>query len=262
MSKPRKLCIFCDGYPVTKEHMWPDWLRNYIPRAKSKFYSRSGILFRSRTDAKIVLHHGDPHSGRIRCVCRTCNSGWMSVLQSRTKPILIPLLRGDRYSLRKREQGILAAWVTMFAMVAEFRLRSGDLAAISKDERRRFMETQRPLHNWKIWIGAIGDENWKGRYTHTTLPVYSSGEIVKRTNNTVPIPNTQTTTFVVNKLYVHAISSSVVDLHKQQISTRLVQRIWPLTKTIKWPPRLLTGEDAEWISTAFFMGAVQRANRS
>ena len=43
----------------------------------------------------------------------------------------------------------------MFAMVAEFRLRTGDLAAISADERRQFMKTQRPLHNWKIWVGAI-----------------------------------------------------------------------------------------------------------
>jgi hypothetical protein len=83
----------------------------------------------------------------------------MSALQIQTKPILIPLLKGERYSLRKREQVILAAWATMFAMVAEYRLRPGELVAISTDERKQFMKTQRPLPNWKIWVGAIDDEN-------------------------------------------------------------------------------------------------------
>jgi hypothetical protein len=239
--------------------MWADWLRNYIPRTKSEFYSQSGIMFRSRTDAKITRHTGDPHSGRIRCVCGTCNSGWMSVIQNQTKPILIPLLKGDRYTLRKRDQAILATWITMFTMVAEFRLRPGELAAISADERKQFMKTQNPLPNWKIWIGAIDDENWKGRYIHTTLPVYSPDDVVKRTENNVPVPNTQTTTFTVNKLYVHVLSSSVVEIDRQKISQRFVQRVWPLlTKTIKWPPRFLMPDDAELIARAFFEGVTKR----
>lgn len=261
MSKPRKFCIFCGGFPVTKEHMWAEWLRNYIPRTRINFHSRSAIVFRSGTQARTRLHSGDPHSSRVRCVCKPCNSGWMSVLQSQTKPILVPLLNGEPYSLRRRDQAILATWVTMFAMVAEFRLRSGELAAISEAERKEFMASRLPLKNWKIWIGAIDDETWRGRYVHTTLPVYSASDVEKRTSDGVPIPNTQTTSFVVNKLYVHAISSSVVDLHRQQISTKIVQRIWPLfTKIIKWPPRyFLDSQDAEWLSMAFFRGPVERA---
>lgn len=144
-------------------------------------------------------------------------------------------------------------------MVAEFQLRSGDLAAISADERKQFMKNQRLLSNWKIWIGTLEDDSWKGFYRHTTLPIYSPNDIVKRTDSGVPVPNTQTTTFVVNKLYVHVLSSSVIEVDRQEISGRFVQRIWPLTKTIKWPPRLLTSDDAEWISTAFFEGTTKRA---
>jgi hypothetical protein len=213
-------------------------------------------MYRSSTDAKIVRHTGDPHSGRVRCVCGACNSGWMSDLQNKTKPILIPLLQGDRHSLRKPSQAILAAWVTMFTMVAEFRLRPSELAAVTAEERRQFMKTQRPLPNWKIWIGSNDDVNWKGRYIHTTLPVYSSDDQGKRTSNNVLIPNTQTTTFTVNNLFIHELSSSVVEIDRQKISERLVQRIWPLlTKTIKWPPRPLTSNDAKLIAAAFFEGA-------
>lgn len=262
MSKPQRRCIFCDGHPVTKEHMWPDWLRNYIPRTKSSFYSQSGILFRSSADTKTRRHSGDPHSMRVRCVCARCNSGWMSVLQSQAKPILIPLLKGARHSLRKREQAMLATWITMFTMVAEYRLRPGELAAISADERRQFMETRRPLPNWKIWIGTINDDSWRGRYVHTTLPVYESADPGKRSAAGVLIPNTQTTTFVVDRLYVHVLSSSVVKVEKQKISSRLVERIWPLiTKTIKWPLQPLVPADADWISMAFFRSVVDRERR-
>jgi hypothetical protein len=121
------------------------------------------------------------------------------------------------------------------------------------------METQRPLPNWKIWIGAIDDENSQGRYLHTTLPIYSSDGVVKRTDNNVPVPNTQATTFTVNKLYAHVLSSSVIEIDRQKISQRFVQRVWLLlTKTIKWPPRFLTLDDAELIATAFFEGATKR----
>jgi hypothetical protein len=91
------------------------------------------------------------------------------------------------------------------------------------------------------------------------LPVYSLGDAEERTSDGVLCPNTQMTTFVVGKLYIHTISSSVIALQKQQISTRYVQRLWPLfTKTIKWPPRYLTPDDAEWISMAIFKGAIER----
>jgi hypothetical protein len=122
------------------------------------------------------------------------------------------------------------------------------------------MQTKRPLPNWKIWIGTIEDDNWTGRYIHRTLPIYSSTDVQKRTANGVLIPNTQTTTFVVNRLYIHTISSSVIDLDVQKIPSRLVHCIWPLiAKTIKWPPRSLVSEEAEWISMAFFKGAIERA---
>jgi hypothetical protein len=239
--------------------MWADWLRNYIPRTVSKYYSQSGILYPTTLDAKTALHSGDPHSSRIRCVCGVCNSGWMSAVQSKTKPILIQLLRGERCTLGKRDQAILATWIAMFTMVAEFRFRPGDLSAISANERRQFMETQRPPPNWKIWIGALGDDSWKGRYYHRTLPIYSPEDVVKRTVNGVLVPNTQTTTFVVNKLYVHVLSSSVIEVDRQKIDSRLVQRIWPLLAKIKWPPRFLSPDDAEWISSAFFEGAIERS---
>lgn len=260
MPKPRKLCIFCGGHPITKEHMWPDWLRNYIPRTRLNYHSRSGIMFKKHTKSKISLHGGDPHSSTVRRVCKSCNSGWMSQLQNLAKPILVPLIENGHISLRKRDQTILAEWITMFTMVAEFKLRSEELVSISAEERHQFKNTQRPLKNWKIWIGKTETDNWKGKYVHTTLAVSSDGVDIAITSDGVPVPNTQTTTFLVGKLYVHVVSSSSFNPRKQQISTRLVQRIWPTkTKLLKWPPRwLLSDEEAEGLSMALLRGVAKR----
>lgn len=183
----------------------------------------------------------------------------MSGLQTKAKPILIPLLGGEHIPLRKPEQSVLAAWITMFTMVAEFKLRPSDLVAIPGSERKQFKGTQRALKNWKIWIGLIENKAWMGKYDHATFCVSSEDNVMK-TSEGVPIPNTQATTFVVGKLYVHALSSSSMDLRKQQVSTRLVQRLWPNSvRLLKWPPRhALSDGEAEGISRAFLRSVAKK----
>lgn len=62
---------------------------------------------------------GEPQSGRLRVVCASCNNGWMSDLQQEAKPHLLPLIKGETYLLHRNAQKTLAAWIAMFAMVAE-----------------------------------------------------------------------------------------------------------------------------------------------
>ena len=62
---------------------------------------------------------GEPQSGRLRVVCASCNNGWMSDLQQEAKPHLLPLIKGETYLLHRNDQKTLAAWIAMFAMVAE-----------------------------------------------------------------------------------------------------------------------------------------------
>jgi hypothetical protein len=186
----------------------------------------------------------------------------MSHLQSKTKPILVPLLDGKRFLLTNKQQLQLATWATMFVMVAELSLRKKELAAVTQGERSEFKRTRKPLKNWKFWIAAIDHPDWIGRYVHTSMRVASKRQASKTTEGVIPVPNTQTTTFVVNKLYIHTISSTArgLDLGKQEIRRGMAQRIWPRSPPIiQWPPRdFLSSSDAEWLSRAFFDGAISR----
>src|SRR5262249_31198261 len=92
--RPPGRCIFCNSLGLTREHMWADWLRNYIPRVVQEHHVAVNTFFPKNPQNALRRRTGDPHSTRIKCVCRTCNNGWMSQLQKRAKPYLVPMLKG------------------------------------------------------------------------------------------------------------------------------------------------------------------------
>lgn len=102
---------------------------------------------------------GDLHSQRLRIVCRSCNQGWMSLLQQTAKPPLSALLKSGWISLSDEDQGILAAWAAMFTMVYEFA--DPLTAAVPEQHRQHLMRNGTVPQNWTIWIGRaeISDEH-------------------------------------------------------------------------------------------------------
>jgi hypothetical protein len=51
---------------------------------------------------------------------QTVKLGWMSRLQEAVRPILIPMLKGERITLHRKQQTILARWVAVNVMTAEY----------------------------------------------------------------------------------------------------------------------------------------------
>jgi hypothetical protein len=265
MSKAQKLCIFCGEPGVTKEHVWPAWLLPYLPRDAVNHASLTETHHRTHVEREVHVHAGAPYSGRLRIVCRNCNNEWMSVLQNEAKPILLPLVLGEAHTLYRKHQKILAAWMAMFAMVAEFRSKTERRIAISPVQRRYLMDLRRPPAHWKIWIGYFEREQLKGVYFHNVLPIHKRLGNEPTTANGYPLPNTQTTSIVVGKLYAHMISAAGPGIvNRQRITTAPVVQLWPIAKSpLKWPRRpSLTDAEVEQLSMAFFRGAERRATTS
>lgn len=88
--------------PLSHEHIWAEWIQTYVSRAFSKRMhtaSFSGTLHAER------IWNGDMLTDTIPCVCERCNSGWMSRLQTRAKPHIVPFLQAtwptlDRWASR------------------------------------------------------------------------------------------------------------------------------------------------------------------
>jgi len=241
--------------------VWADWLDPYLPKGVVNHERFSGTIYRTHTVKEVKKQSGSSQSGRVRVVCRECNNGWMSVLQSEAKPILVPLLKGERIGLHKKAQATLAAWIAMFTMVAEHQSRTPRKVAITTAHRRYLMDNRTVPSDWKIWIGYYERQSWPRVYVHNTLPVSSEENSINHTEDGFPLPNTQTTTFVVGQLYSHVLSTAVRGgINRQRVQVPGVVQLWPFKASpVGWPRTPMTDEQAEGIAMAYIQGAVRRS---
>jgi hypothetical protein len=262
-----RTCVFC-GKPtkMTSEHIWGDWIKQFIPPSLNKHYlglKTINVGGKPDTDG-VRIRAGDPVNSQVRIVRGDCNSGWMSVLQAKAKKFLPPLLTGERIGLGPAAQQAIAAWITMACMTAEHIIHDPFSIAISQGDRTQLTDTGVPLSNWKIYVGHYRAWKWNTKYLHTCLPIL---DIAPDPNgHEKPIANTQTSTFVLGNLYVHAMSSE----HPEYIEgwrwpirpSMVLIQIWPPKETfIAWPGMTMVDQDAMIIAEFFFRNIHAIAHR-
>lgn len=156
--EPPRTCIFCGGAPISKEHVWAEWMRPYLPRGQGWQQVTAG-----QTDADIAWQpgplnrKGDARSQKLKVVCTPCNTGWMSCLQNETKPVLLPLMTGDGDTIQHSGAATLAAWATMFALVYE--TSAPDYKLHVDTERSVFKSEKHPPPYWRYWCAPFDGES-------------------------------------------------------------------------------------------------------
>jgi hypothetical protein len=221
----------------------------------------SEVIHPDRREIEIKRRTGEPQSGALRIACADCNNGWMSRLQSATKPILLPLIAGEKIVLPRNDMTTLAAWIAMFTMVAEFMDKSGVRIGIPYSDRQWLKAHKTPPpKNWKIWIALYAPEDepikWQGLWVHNTIPIRGEEDIPKTSDLGIDFPNTQCTTFVIGKLYVHVFSSMITRIIRKQDmrgeGKMVIPRLWPIRSSpLAWPPvRSITGKEADGVASA------------
>jgi hypothetical protein len=100
-----------------------------------------------------------------------------------------------------------------------------------------------------------------GIYFHNVLPVHKQLSDERTTADGYPLPNTQTTSMVVGKLYAHMISTVGLGIvERQRITTAPVVQLWPIGKSpLRWPHISSTDDQVEQISMAFIRGGTSVA---
>jgi len=95
----------------------------------------------------------------------------------------------------------------MATITGDYLPRDPDAIAVSQAERDYFRDNgMPPLDSWKIWIGDYRKQ--KGVWDHYVVPILGAKDSSDLTAGSFAQPNTQSTTFVVGNLFVHAISST------------------------------------------------------
>lgn len=114
-----RVCVFCGGSlgkNRAKEHIFPKWLQERYQIAGLQL----DIVLHTEPRKKRPLTFGSYLSG---FVCKQCNTGWMSRLESRTfiQPVLIPLIDGTfaQGRLEWYQCDMLALWIYKTALMIQ-----------------------------------------------------------------------------------------------------------------------------------------------
>ena len=250
MAKEPGRCIFCGRHGLSKEHIWSEWTHALVPRLPNAAHERVHIAS-SRIEAEIHQRkkfQGSPNTIRLRKVCKYhCNNGWMSLLDDAAKPLLTPLITGVATTLKADDQHIIAAWLAMKVMVAEFS-RPADVST-PQDHRTALMKERKLPPGWKIWIATHSSPWWQtGYHRHGATLGFGRGPVPpKRPSG----KNTQSVTLGIGALLAHIIASpSAVKFDIPDEIGRYLIPIWPITSDITWPPPPLSDADVELVATA------------
>jgi hypothetical protein len=238
-------CTFCGATDrqITNEHVWPAWLRDYLPAVRPHGYSErwSSATGRQRWPQPIL-------TATVRVFCDRCNSGWMSRLEHAAKPIVGPMVSGQAVELDPTAQQVAANWVALKGLVAAH---TSDVRQPIPDYHyRRVRDFEgAPPNTMLVWIGRrwnLTDPNRPG----TEQPLDSHFMPVTDVFPEFPPPDLERyrseggvfngTVFQVGHFFALALQHDWPGLrarpnpHSAAADTFLP--IWPAGPTVRWPP--------------------------
>ena len=241
MKRPRYPgCIFCeqtDSEP-SKEDVIPKWIAREFPgRRKSSFVARTGAF----GDANWPTHEFDTvgHFGWVTTgPCKRCNNGWMSELETLVRPILRPLMHGQKCTLSSADLTVLARWVFKTTLMWEYmRYESGRF--FTRRHRRTFFQSR-----------AIPDDTfiWATRYVGTSATHSFGGPLI------LPLPDTSAE--VRGYAATHAVGQVALQIlcfrnpGNLDATIRIPPRhtnhskpVWPMPFGWSWPPPRVLDDD-------------------
>ena len=237
--KPPRSCIFCGNGGVSKEHVWSEWTYKYLPKRhgyrRENEFRGAGEFMRLENTKDF---EGEPNTLKIKAPCKVCNNGWMSTLERKVKPILIPLMQGEATALSEVSQKTLATWVVVKCMVAEHGS-PDDTVVSTEDERKYLKDRQEPPPTWKVWIAHQNGTEWRTGHTHAVGTLGSSNVLGQPpvTPDGTFAKNTQSVTFGFGSLLIHAFSTRVVgvDINPGPNVAHYFTRIYPISSDMLWP---------------------------
>ncbi len=229
--KPPKKCIFCGAQGnISKEHFWPEWLAPHIAQA-AKSRRISGLLASEGKQPQQLRsfseRDGSVLTKKFRVVCKNCNNGWMSQMESAVKPTLIALINRSKLALSSKDTQILALWVSVKTIVGEYATENTALTIL---DDRRLVSTDNTIPEYfRIFVGYHSLQAQAGYQRHsTTLSTNALGP-------NPPLPNSitrniQATCFLVEPLVFYVVAARIqgFNINALNPSYQMIQ-LWPQT---------------------------------
>lgn len=230
---------------MSNEHAWPQWLGQNIEveptqTTRTIGYGRTGDEELTEAPNITVKKNGSVLKARVREVCRRCNNGWMSQLETSAQPLLERLWTPNyvfgRTTISVDEAAVIATWATKTAWVRE-RV-SDPIVTPSAEMRRYLMDAQLPSELTRVWVARH-----QGR---TNFGVYVGR--LEATHQDDPWDTDRKRRILMCTLTFRGLSvlvrtddgSGVPEMRPPADRWR---QFWPVAETVQWPPERATSDD-------------------
>ena len=201
----QKLCIFCQNSGLSKEHFWPNWLRDYLDTSPSDKHTTE--VYSGEVNSKAELENKLERSGNLitkkfRVVCAKCNSGWMSKLEEKIKPIIVSVLKNQDITLNSDEILLFSKWIIMKVMVAEQNHQGTQVTPNS--DLKSFYDTNEIPDYYRIYISKQRSSHHSGYQRHScTLGLSKTGPLCDMGGME---RNAHTVSFLLGPLFIYVIA--------------------------------------------------------
>lgn len=233
MGKP---CIFCGKKGnKSKEHLWPEWMHEYLPNIGDGSHVRESNLFQWKKPIgdKKLKRQGHLFTTKFRVVCKDCNSGWMSRLEESVKSTFLKMIKGEKILLQKSDQELLSRWIALKVIVGEHAEKG--IHVTPKNDRLMLKEENRVPDYFVIYVcshDTKSDTAWLR--ISNTLASSPKGPNPPLGNMT---RNTQSVAFICGRVFIFVLASREQGIEPTEfIKMDGLERLYPQElENIEWP---------------------------
>lgn len=273
-----RACVFCGGIPLTREHVYPQWLRQFS--APQAYIQREGsyqdpfpqTVVRQDEQGKYVVvdeARGNKtpvlHEVTVKSVCASCNNGWMSRLEGAVQGPLKRMADPPKpppHIVSNQTQTLLATWAHKCFMMYDQYRDARDRVFVDEDFVN-FKKFQKPPRSARIYMGITNSPI-------STFAMWHETHLLSLDFETDPQVTLATTTrnlssshlgvqgvYFIEQYFKPSIPWTAnarwgVDLAAMAaVSATPARLIWPPNKKLfRWPPPLTSESEFDQARTA------------
>lgn len=232
-------CVFCGHPETTNEHVFPQWLREVIPRKGTvpggkithTWEAPPGSTSESRAWEANKL------TFQAKIVCqRMCNGGWMNNLENTARPFLEPMIQGRGRTLYDAGREQIAYWALKTSLTADY-AQEEEHRSVPAADYPALYAAQGVLPNTFVWLAAC-DFGPGATARHRTLHMNVGNRHFDGFGFTFHVGH-----LVIEVTRVEVEQGKTIEIGGQLAPA--LRRIWPENQPVVWPPNaMLTRQQA------------------
>lgn len=254
--------MFCGGPGLTKQHLWAARLRDLVPTVENKttlFGLHPTHMTLNGQHVVVIQTHlrerarGNVATWQMRCVCKTCNGGWIKRVEDAAFPALKAMILGLPRVIEPAEQRAVATWAGIVATMNERRFPPDQTTVPTADRRYMWEHEELPPQTWRVWTGFYSGVRWSWRIQHHPGAAIRKADLVGV--DVLNTKNMQHSVLVVGRMLVQVTSLPFPEAERayRGRSAQGLYRIWPAPTVGRlWPPGVVLDDaDADFFGQMY-----------